>query len=467
MFPLLQMPPHAATPPSSNLDVFAPFPNNGSPSIPSHHPRDVSLTYQRSFPIRTSQPQRRPPASADSSQYKPHPDYHLRRKTPNGTLDAGYDGSPTPLSHGPPPLKHLVLPRSATSTAFVATASPAPPIQSRDLVGGYDQSSSPSHIDDDSRPFYAGSVPWPVDNIIPHPGAFPTNPPSFLPLHQQPTAYLDASGMFPSPHQPLLRANEYNVRAFCPPPVVMNDALPFGQIPMHPIPSPWNHGTPIRPLQQTVTQLPHRHVPEYVHRASFNGSIERDAPFNQPRSAHTNFENPGYDMRSAHRPQNSRYGPQHGFREKVLFQAHRSYMDLINYLQTSKRSHNAKSSSGIGASAKLSVYPKPPRPSLKTIDAGERGMLAGFPESGHIPTYHLGSHTASHSLGSFNNSFSGAKISIFAMAKSSLDMLNSLCEQSGWNWVDGMLLGGCLHYGMEQYEEALEWFSRIITLDSR
>ncbi|KAM0438895.1 hypothetical protein ACHAPT_001656 [Fusarium lateritium] len=28
------------------------------------------------------------------------------------------------------------------------------------------------------------------------------------------------------------------------------------------------------------------------------------------------------------------------------------------------------------------------------------------------------------------------------------------------------MLGGCLHYGLEQYEEALEWFSRITTLDS-
>jgi len=53
----------------------------------------------------------------------------------------------------------------------------------------------------------------------------------------------------------------------------------------------------------------------------------------------------------------------------------------------------------------------------------------------------------------------------FLGAKSSLEMLNNLCEQSGWKWVDGMLLGGCLHYGLEHYEEALEWFKRIKSLD--
>jgi hypothetical protein len=53
------------------------------------------------------------------------------------------------------------------------------------------------------------------------------------------------------------------------------------------------------------------------------------------------------------------------------------------------------------------------------------------------------------------------------IAKSSLEMLTNLCEQSGWKWVDGILLGGCLHYGLEHYEDALEWFKRIISLDER
>ncbi len=52
-------------------------------------------------------------------------------------------------------------------------------------------------------------------------------------------------------------------------------------------------------------------------------------------------------------------------------------------------------------------------------------------------------------------------------ARSSLEMLSTLCEQSGWKWVEGILLGGCLYYGLERYEEALEWFKRIVSLDPR
>ncbi|KAM0354135.1 hypothetical protein ACHAPU_001170 [Fusarium lateritium] len=66
----------------------------------------------------------------------------------------------------------------------------------------------------------------------------------------------------------------------------------------------------------------------------------------------------------------------------------------------------------------------------------------------------------------FNNYFSTGHSAPYVAAKSTLDMLSSLCEQSGWGWTDGVMLGGCLHYGLEQYQEALEWFSRITALDS-
>jgi hypothetical protein len=52
-------------------------------------------------------------------------------------------------------------------------------------------------------------------------------------------------------------------------------------------------------------------------------------------------------------------------------------------------------------------------------------------------------------------------------ARSSLEVLTSLCEQSGWKWINGMLLGGCLHYGLENYDEALQWFYRITALETR
>ncbi|QUC22195.1 uncharacterized protein UV8b_06436 [Ustilaginoidea virens] len=50
-------------------------------------------------------------------------------------------------------------------------------------------------------------------------------------------------------------------------------------------------------------------------------------------------------------------------------------------------------------------------------------------------------------------------------AFASLDVLSSVCEQYQWKWVEGMLIGGCLQYGLERYAEALEWFSRIVKVD--
>lgn len=480
MLPLLQRPPPAVTPPPSNRDAFTPFPGNDASSVNGHYPRDVSLVYQRSFPIRTSQSHRRPSTPA-SSLYRSYPEYHLRRKTPNGTIDAGYDGSPTPLSHGPPPLKHLGLPRSATSTAFPPTAPAALPLRSHNLVTDHRQSSLPGNqgVDDGGRHIHMGSAPWPfTSDMSGLPGAFLESPQTLTPpgRQHQSVAYLDASGMFPSIYQPLLRANEYNVRAFCPPPVVMNDSLPLGQIPLHATPSAWNHGNYVQPCessllgsaQQDIGPKSHKLVPEFMHHPSFDGSIEQDVTFNTPHPRHSDIENIGLDPRRSiqHHSYSVEFPGQQGFREKVLVQAHRSYMDLLTYLQTSRRSQPGKANSGLGTVPKLLVYPKPPRPSLKILETGERGVSTSFSERDRGRNYHLRGYSSTHPLGSFNNSFSGGKMSTLSTAKSSLEMLNSLCEQSGWNWIDGILVGGCLHYGMEQYEEALEWFSRIITLDS-
>jgi hypothetical protein len=52
-------------------------------------------------------------------------------------------------------------------------------------------------------------------------------------------------------------------------------------------------------------------------------------------------------------------------------------------------------------------------------------------------------------------------------ATEALEILTNLCEQSGWSWIDGMLLGGCLAYGLEEYHKALDWYSKIILLDSK
>ncbi|UPL01956.1 hypothetical protein LCI18_012890 [Fusarium solani-melongenae] len=467
MLPLLQMPPHAVTPPPSNLDTFAAFSNNNAASLNDHYPRNVTSPYQRTFPIRTSQSQRRATASA-VPLYPLRPEHHLRRKTPNGTIDAGYDGSPSLFSHGPPPSKHLVLPRSATATAFPPTG---PLIHQPHYAASIDHHhpSSAGHmgLGDDIRQTRLGSSPWPFPNDTSvHDGPFLGGHQVFPSAegHYTPHGQPDALAMFPNAYQPLMRAHEYNVRAFCPPPVVMNDSLPFGQVPIH---TPWsyqNHAQagvlPPRHVQQHDFGAVPQHPMSLVHRPSFTPTAGLEPQYNPAF-------NPSLAMQAYPRP--ASFSSPQGFREKVLSQAHKAYVDLLSYLQTLRRPHPTKGTSGHNTSPKLLVYPKPPKPSLKFSDAPDGKEIAGMrlaTEGDRRRDYYAGRNSAPQLQEAFGNYPSMGKATPFAGAKSSLDMLSSLCEQSSWNWIDGIMLGGCLHYGLEQYEEALEWFSRITTLDS-
>lgn len=52
-------------------------------------------------------------------------------------------------------------------------------------------------------------------------------------------------------------------------------------------------------------------------------------------------------------------------------------------------------------------------------------------------------------------------------ANEAMSILAELCAQSGWQWVDGMLLGGCIAHGLKEYHKAIEWFSKILSQDSK
>lgn len=50
-------------------------------------------------------------------------------------------------------------------------------------------------------------------------------------------------------------------------------------------------------------------------------------------------------------------------------------------------------------------------------------------------------------------------------AVTAIEMLSRLCRESGWRWTDGMLLGGCLAYGLCDYSKALKWYSKVLSCD--
>ena len=52
-----------------------------------------------------------------------------------------------------------------------------------------------------------------------------------------------------------------------------------------------------------------------------------------------------------------------------------------------------------------------------------------------------------------------------AAAVHAMEILSRLCEESNWSWRDGMLLNGCLAYGLGDYEKALKWYLKVLQCD--
>jgi hypothetical protein len=154
------------------------------------------------------------------------------------------------------------------------------------------------------------------------------------------------------------------------------------------------------------------------------------------------------------------------FRERALQNAHKAYNDLLLHLTSSKKAYHGRSGSGSRPSSKIMVYPKP---STTASSSGNKPRpLSAFDSTASYAQQMAQKEAVARAFGSGHHQRPYHEVgSPFLNARASLEMLSTLCEQSGWKWVEGMLLGGCLYYGLDRYEEALEWFKRIVSLDPR
>ncbi|TKA74635.1 hypothetical protein B0A55_05967 [Friedmanniomyces simplex] len=50
-------------------------------------------------------------------------------------------------------------------------------------------------------------------------------------------------------------------------------------------------------------------------------------------------------------------------------------------------------------------------------------------------------------------------------ANVALSYLTELCQEADWRWTDGMLLGGCLAYGLGNYQQAHRWYTKVLETD--
>ncbi|KAI2064234.1 hypothetical protein LOZ04_006811 [Ophidiomyces ophidiicola] len=207
---------------------------------------------------------------------------------------------------------------------------------------------------------------------------------------------------------------------------------------------------------------------------------------------------------AAQRPRNAE------FKEKILAWAHSVYVDLLASLHSARRKNTAQGTSGAGPrdQNKPCIFPRPPRqpgsdfssqqpvlenhrslpfqipqqhaaaPAGPPMDSRRHSAhftssQFGFPQSdndgrGHFAQQLDGFRAVRRSSAAAvprmpNPAFKG--VSAAEKAASALEILSSLCIESNWDWIDGMLVGGCLAYGLGDYPKAMRWYNRIITKD--
>lgn len=521
--PGFAVPPFESLSSPGRFDPPAPLPfrsiRESNPSAPSES--------HRAYPLESHAPRRTGLARGSSSeqgfgsQYNDPSEHMLRRKTPNGTLAAGYDGTPVQWSTKAPALKHVILPLSGNSSNRSGVYSPSTSntqhSRQRSRASGWSHQQPTQyagvHTAGGER-IMAGEiekwtqlpqVPDSSHNVWDHIG-----------IHQAATYYPNNGTHIPTVLQPAFQP--------CPGPTASNDGGLYGPywpdgkfVPYRPAAfrgqgniymdqaatyQPPTPGDLLSPFRQPSTSLAFDPLMR-ARNASFQFQ-QHDIPMIEQRfetpnaSQPVQVNNPLYlPVSEGSRTPTAEFvnkASNHRFKEKTLSWAHSIYVELLAYLHQSKKNNrNSNQPQGSRSYSKTSIYPKPPRQSASYLGTSQWAGLHSGSSEGNVsrqvspmlpPTPRSSGSSdyngwqtgdVGHSTNSTNDIrqyMSPFQASHFAAtnplnkAKEALDLLTSLCEQSGWSWIDGMLLGGCLAYGLEQYDYALEWYSKIISLDS-
>ncbi|XDG01885.1 hypothetical protein ABKA04_001500 [Annulohypoxylon sp. FPYF3050] len=430
MFPSVQM--HQVVQAPHHLDAPSPFQLDRKQERHhfSHYPRHASRAPEslqgfgfgsgsgsthRAFPIRLSQPtpsqpiHPRPNTFMFPSHLSDRDEHQLRRKTPNGTIDAGYDGNPAQLASGPPPLKHMILPTSSSLVSATAYSQ---------------QDHAMKHHIKPAVDDWAFQSPQ-TFNVPDHGGlALDTNSLSLggswrrgFGNDSRSLMALDCvpSGL-PTAYYPYNNGVE----------------VPTALQPIYqhsPGPAIFDNGGLLPPSIWPETNIPSYHPTAHLGALNYQGFNHQFMP--HPRSSNTPIAS------------------------RAPFNALARYEEGHVGLQTP--------SQGLESLTLEPAQYHRPRLGQEITEP----FLSGTQifEDGHISEASE-AFESSKLCGFATDSERGRGIATpFTSAKAALEMLTHLCEQSGWKWIDGMLLGGCLHYGLEHYEQSLEWFQRIISLD--
>ncbi|KAL4802683.1 glycosyl transferase family 41-domain-containing protein [Aspergillus unguis] len=541
--------PFAALPPYE-------FPNNSFQSVPR-----TRLQY----PHPVQRPSIHDRTHSSSLSVNNVGEHALRRKTPNGTLAAGYDGTPGDMTIQPPATKHILV--SQLEPGQLVSPQAGFPMDSWQQPS-FDQSSAqplnfpPMHKTDPGRgntgldelPQGFNGISWirslnaapGIDSVLNQTspqqrfywqnGAYvPTVLPATLQQCVGPTA---SAGTGPyGPYWPDGAYIPYRPAAFRE--HRLNPQGPFsntighsapqffdaGQQPFHVGSSHsnnleigdwnqnplhvYNHDSSVKtnfpprhseqkPFESLNTQ---RTLPFHTRQSSSNAGFSSRPPMHEPSASWSGATASGGLQNNGPVP-GSRVANAE-FKEKVLSWAHGVYVDLLASIHRARRNSisNATQDGQTQRILKPSIYPKPPRqPGLdfSHATAPEFSRHNSYPSSQygfpalqsdkynnlyrnarydrHNPHFQA---TNNHLVERLRhpgrlNSVSGSPFAPRSLdenatiinAASSLELLSHLCMESGWEWIDGILLGGCLAYGLGDYNKAMRWYSRIIARDA-
>lgn len=537
-------------------------PTDFMPHVAQQHasPTHIAHSYRNSTDV-----------SGECGDRTPRADDTLRRKTPNGTLDAGYDVSADGLN---PPLKHQVVPVRALN-AFGPTSAHAANGKRTFLQH---QNQQQQNVPPGNWSRESGTA-WQVGQYAQPLASFPVD----SVLQQMPTPHFNIQQYYgqtvPSVIQPSFQYVGLG------PTSGGQAAGPYGPY--------WHDGTfvPYRPAAIRDPRFYHHHGPDHVSPlptsqvAVQSNSWQQNnnmpaqwastygagafAPPNSsfPPSAHpchlglmygqnnilsvpsddSSVAAPG-DSRphslytvDAHQPVESvdgEYGPSSPNgrqRDKTFSWALQQYRELLAFIHhTRRQQQQCRQATGQQhVPQRPSFYPKPPRPSTSTsslqisltsADVDGKNSEADPP----IESPRVDSVTENHKLFSqsskarvtsvrpptgvpfYNNSDSHRRASLdefqrspqasaqsFAQqadrqrtlrrstgssvstmfslqsdtppvkATAALSQMTRLCQDTQWQWIDGMHLGGCLAYGLGNYQKALKWYNKVLERDPK
>lgn len=484
-------------------------------------------------------------------------EHTLRRKTPNGTLAAGYDGTLGDTVQPPAPKHILVSPME--SGQFISPQQGMqsenwqlmdqsatkqmnfPPVFKNDPAGNTIQGEVVQDVNGTSwvRPVnYPPGVDSMLNQTLPlqpsqryllqngqyvptvlpatlqsclgptaSAGTGPFGPywPDGVYIPYRPAAFRDARFESPSPFTKQMSQPFYDLNQ----PTFNQAQVPLGSHTDSGV--AWGQSMPGLPTHDSLMKplFPPRHSDQLPFHTRANRPLS-GLPPPQP----LNNEPTNWSSRPIHgfQPPGPAVVVNADFKEKVLSEAHGVYVDLLATIHQARRNSVSNAAvDGYPRFLKPSIYPKPPRqPGLDFSQAPPPDLTRhnSYPASQYDlqrQKFNAGSHRSNdttsipraqtrrpslnqfaHSRGSDTHMlglrdtgcpsgvspFTRARGSLFnegspmSNAASALSMLSDLCAESRWEWIDGMLLGGCLAYGLGDYHKAVRWYSRIITRDS-